>query len=895
MNRFLKYSILILFILVISNSCSTKKNTAISRFHHSLTTRFNILFNGSESFKAGVAKYEEAYVEDYSQVLPVFIYGDADIASSIKSNMERTINKSTKSIRMHSITKKPDKSTSPMSEKDKAFYAKNEYNIYIDDAYLLMGKAFFYQNDYTSATRIFKHVIKQYEEETKYLAYNWLVRTYVQEKDFREARKLLEFLDTEMEYPEDLKTELKLSHADFYLKQQKYTEATPYVFELLDLVRKKKDRLRLTYIYAQLKELDKDFMQASEYFRRVIKMNPPYEMTFNATLKRAALFSGNDSSVKEDLFKMLKDDKNKEYQDQIYFALGEYENRQGNLNQAIEYYIESASSTTSNTNQKGVTFLTLANIFFDQTKYVESQEYLDSAVNSLRKDYPGYIELARRNKYLSKLVNNLKIVSHQDSLQKVAKMPQKEREQFINKIIADLQAKEIKQQEEERAQQLERMSNQGMTSRNLGNQGGKWYFYNPSAKSFGEPEFKRRWGRRKLEDNWRRKNKQSTGFEEISETELTDDAIDAKKGLSNKTIEYYMVELPLTDSAIQASHKKIQKALYNAGEVYRNDLKDYEKALDIYTQLVERYPENKNKVAIYYGMYKVYELQKNIQKANVYKNIITRNYPETIYAKILTDPNYFKTFEKEELERKNYYKQTLDLYRKRDLSKVIERCDIAFKQYAKTIYIPKYAFLKAISMGENYGTTVLRNELEKIQSNYKNDPVAERAQQLLATLKEKELKDLNELDVEEEKPLSKKEETIKQIVTQHTLKEIEKIYSNNLTEEHVFVIISAKEMDVNQLKFNIINFNLDFFIQENYEVENKEFNEFANIIIVSKFKDAKKSEEYLRKFRSEKERIFKDLNTIEYKLFSISKTNLEKLVNEKIIRDYLLFYRKHYK
>ena len=898
MNRTLKYSVLFFFVLFISFGCSTKKNTGLTRFYHGLTTKYNILFNGNESYKEGVKKYEQSYVDDYSQVLPVFIYGDKELAAGIKSSMDRTIEKSTKSIRLHSITKKPDQSKASMSEKDKAFYSKNEYNAYIDEAYLIMGKAFFYQTDYSSAIRIFKYITNRYDDnETKYLAYNWLVRAYVEIKDFREAQNMLEFLQTEIDYPKKLNYDLNLTFADYYLKQQKYEDAESYIEEALALVKKKKEKIRLTFIYAQLKEKSNNEKEASELLKDVIKMNPPYEMTFNAKLKRAALFAGGSKKdIKDDLLDMLKDEKNIEYHDQIYFALGEVENKNGDLNQAIKYYLKSAWSSTSNTNQKGITYLTLANIFFDQTKYMESQAYFDSAVVSLETDFPGYSELSRKNQYLSKLVNNLRIVSHQDSIQMVAKLTETERNAFIQQIIQDNRKREQEEKDLLRAQELENMGGQIGTTRpvNSLSQSGKWYFYNPSAKSFGEPEFKRRWGIRKLEDNWRRKNKRIIGFEQITESDFSDEIIDPKEGLNSETPEYYMIELPVTDSAMKASHKKIQNALFNVGEVYRNELKDYPMALDTYNELIDRYPEGEYKVAAYYSIYKVYLLQDDINKAGVYKNMIIRNYPESKYAKVLTDPNYFKKFEQEETDKKNYYTTTLDLYRNGNFSEVITRCNYGVNKYAGSEYIPKYSYLKAISIGEIYGVTVLKPELEKIINDFKNDPVAESSENLLAAIKENELSNLKDINLTMKPDSVEKYDEIQRIVTQKTLEEIEKIYTYNQKTEHVFVVVIANEADINQLKFNIINFNLDFYIQETFEVENKEFNEFSTIVIIKQFKNTESGMEYYKKFKLERERVFKDVKSSEYQFFIISNTNLENLTKEKMVRDYLLFFRTNY-
>jgi len=806
-NRFVKTGILFLSTLILYTGCSSRKNTGLNRFYHSLTTKYNILFNGSESFKSGIKKYEESYMDDYSQILPVFTYGDDELAATIKPDMDRTIEKSTKSIKMHSITKKPEQKKGPMSDKDKAFYSKNEYNRYIDDAYLIMGKAFFHQADYEAATRIFDFITKEYDDpKTKYLAYNWLIRTHVQLKDFREAQSIIEFVQGEIEYPEKLNYSLNLTLADFHLKQQQFADAETYVAEALTLVRKKKEKLRLTFILAQLKEELEKTNEASKLYEEITKMNPSYEMAFNAKIKRASLFSGKGSSakIKSDLLEMLEDKKNNEYKDQIYFALGELEMKNNQIAKAVEYYKLSAASSVKNTNQKALSYLALANIHFDQSKYVESQSYFDSAVVSLDRNFPGYDELALKNRHLSKLVANLRQVSHQDSLQKVAKMPEKERTAFIQKIIQDLQAREAQEKQEEQQRMMAEMGgydNMGRTRQVTSQaESGKWYFYSPTAKSFGMPEFKRLWGTRKLEDNWRRRNKQVLGVEQITESEFSDDIIDPKKGLDKKTPEYYMVELPLTDSAIAESHLKIQRALYNVGEVYRNNLKDYPLAVDAYKELIERYPESEYKIPSYYSLYKAYLEQGDVVQAEIYKNMIIRNYPESKYAKVLTDPNYFKQFEQEEQQRKKYYASTLDLYKQGNYNEVITRCEQMIPKEKDTEYYSKYRYLKALAMGDLYGITILKNEMEKIKNDFpKEDPVSVSAENLLLAIQENELKNLSNLKVTEASDTLKEKE-IAGIVEQKTMEQIEKIYTYTPEAKHHFLLVIAKEADINQLK-----------------------------------------------------------------------------------------------
>ncbi len=899
MNKIFKYTTLL--IIIVLSGCSTKKNTGLTRFYHGLTTKYNVLFNGTESYKEGINKYEKSYNDDYSQILPIFIHGNKELSASIKPQMDRTIEKSTKSIRLHSITVKPDQSKATTSEKDKAFYSKNEYNIFIDDSYLVMGKAFFYQADYASAIRIFNYIITQYnDDKTKYLAYNWLIRSNVQIKDFREAQDILDFLLSDMNYPEKLTYDLNLTISDFYLKQQSLSEAESYVTEALRLVKKKKEKTRLTFILAQIKEKTEKPIEASELYKEVIKLNPSYEMSFNAKIKRATLLTGGKfaNAIKDKLLDMLKDDKNKEYLDQIYFALGNIEMNENNTTQAVEYYILSANASTSNTNQKALTYLVLANIFFDRANYLEAQAYFDSTVVFLDPDFPGYIELSIKNKYLGKLVSNLNEVKLQDSVQMVAKMTKTGRNAFIQKIIQDLREKEENELRRQREEEMAEMGNiYGPSTRptTSANESGKWYFYNPSAKSFGEPEFKRKWGNRNLEDNWRRKNKRILGIEKITESEFSDEILDSKKGLDDKSPEYYLVDLPLTDSSMLMSHKKIQTALFNIGEIYRNDLKDYPLAIDAYKELIERYSESDYKVPAYYSIYKAYLQQENIAQSNVYKNMIIRNYPDSKYARVLVDPNFFKQFEQEELERKNHYSQTMNLYKQGNYSEVMHRSDYALNNYPESDYTAKYSYLKALAMGEIYGVTVLKPELEKIIAEYKTDPVAESSEKLLASIKENELKNLKDLDfTEKSNTATSKEDITKEEITRRTLEEIEKIYSYGTEAVHYAAIVISKSADMNQLRFNIINFNLDFYIQKSYDIESKEFNEFSTILTIKQFKNSEGGLEYYNKLVEERERVFKDVKSNDFQIFTISDQNLINLTNEKMVRDYMIFFRKNY-
>lgn len=901
MDRGLKhilYTGLFTIVILSLTGCSAKRNTAINRTYHSVTAKYNILFNGSESFKEGIKKYEQSYKDNYALIIPVFIYGNIELASSVKPEMDRAIEKSSKVVKMHSITSKPEMKQGKISEKDKKFYSKNEYNTFVDESYLLMGKAFFYQADYTSAAQTFEFIIKQFDDEnSKYLAYNWLVRTNVERKDFREAQQVLEIVQSEVRYPDKLKFQLNLTWADFYLKQQNAEKAAPYIKEAIDQARKKKDKLRLNFIYAQINEKLNKYSVASEYFEKVIKMNPPYEMAFNARIKRASMYTGGKtgSSIKSELLKMLKDDKNKEYLDQIYYALGDIELKNKNTDQAIEYFKLSAASSVNNQNQKGLSYFALADIYFNKTDYPPSQAYSDSAIALLDPAFPGYSELSRKNKYLSKLVENLNTVEFQDSVQKVAKMPEKERLAFIQKIIDQLRITE--QQEKER----ETMSSQpgdllyGRSSirPNAGmEESGKWYFYNPNAKSFGEPEFRRLWGTRKLEDNWRRSNKQVMGVDQVKQTEISDAIIDPKKGLDNKKPEYYLVDLPLSDSLLEISHLKIQNALYNVGEVYLNDLMNYEMAVKSYKELINRYPVSEYKVAAYYSLYKIYKLQDDPGQADIYKGMIIGNYPESNYAKVLLNPEFFKEFEKETILQTQYYQTTFDLYNSKQYTEVIGRCNYGLANFKNPELEQKFTYLKVLSSGKLYGMGVLKTELEKfISVNTKGD-LFNAANELLAAVRKNELKQLSEPTADTQLAMADSVST--KNIAQEEKQRIEKLFTFNEKAEHFFVLIIDKKLDVNQIKFNTINFNLDYFIQKDYNTESADFNKFFNYILVKKFADLTEGMEYYNELNQQIDKVVGNVDKEDYQFFIISADNFNSFDQEKAIREYLMFFKENY-
>lgn len=319
-----------LFIFIsIPFGCSTKKNTSTTRAYHNLTARYNVYFNGKESMKAGIRQVKRAYKEDYTKILPVFRYEDKAVSTMIGSEMDLTIKKCAKTIKTHSITVKPKVDKKQISKEDKEFLSKQEYCKMIDDAYLLMGKAHFFKREFETAMQTFLLIINKYKKENSTdEAMLYIAKTYAETEDFKNAENTLLELKKSKRWDKKFMLEVDLVYASAFLKQKDYDNAALKLNSAIKNERQKKERARYTFILAQIYQYNNKFALAADNYKKVIKMNPDYEMTFASNINLAVISekSGSSSSeLKKQLKKMVKDEKNIEYLDQLYYALGKIE------------------------------------------------------------------------------------------------------------------------------------------------------------------------------------------------------------------------------------------------------------------------------------------------------------------------------------------------------------------------------------------------------------------------------------------------------------------------------------------------------------------------------------------------------------------------------------------
>ncbi len=885
-KRTIKISGFLVFLIVSFSmliSCSTKKNTFTSRTYHNLTAHYNAFWNGRESFREGVAELEKNSKDNYTTVLPVVKYGTKQDAQAIFSNMDRAIEKASKVIQRHSL-----------------YFGRKEYVRWIDDSYMLIGKAYLYKKDYPSARRTFEFIANRFAKNaSRYEAELWLAKVYCQNGSFEKAESTLDNFKSSLVKgyaPNYLENDYNMTFAGFYILQQKYEPAIKYLLRAIELTHKKKVKNRLRFILAQIYQELGDLREAARLYELVIRKNPPYEMAFNAKINLAKTYdakSSNRSMIVKKLNKMLKDTKNEDFRDQIYFALAEIYLKDNNVPKAVEYLTLSVATSVTNDFQKALSSLKLAELHFESPNYNLAQAYYDTTMQFLPPEFPDYEQIKTKTTTLTELITNLKSIETEDSLQKLAKLPEDARNAIVDKLIKKIAEEEAKkaQEEAERQRSLSMLEqNSRQQNRNIQQSGG-WYFYNPSSVSFGFTEFSKKWGRRKLEDLWRLSNKQIVsdfGTEE-SDTASNDsigrDSTAIALVTDPKKREFYTQNLPLTEEKLKESNAIIEEAMYNLGFIYKSGLKDNAKSIESFEKLLEVFPENEHRLQVYYQLYKNYEEVPDLEKSNFYKNLIVKEYPDSDYAKIIIDPNYNLVLEAQRNAAKILYENTYRAYMNNQFYMVINNYNEAVVKYQESKLISKFEFLKALSVGKLQNLDSLATSLEYLVTTYPESEVKPLAQDILSRLK----KDDNGNMVITDKPMdaTAKEQTEEE-------KEIKTPYFADENAVHFFVyFVNGSKININALKIRISDFNSKYYSTETLKINSIVFVDDLQMITVGNFENVEKVMGYYESI-GRNTYISSQLEGSDYETMVISVDNYPILYREKDVAIYKTFFEKNY-
>jgi len=843
-------------LILFSTGCSTKKKSWVNRQFHNTTAKYNGYFNGNESIKNGIKKLEESFIDDYTVILPVFKTGDLKKSKKTHSYMDKAIKKGSIVIQRHSMKIKG-----------------KEYCKWIDDNYFMVGKSYFYKGEFEDAIKTFSFIKNEYKNnEIQFDASLWLIRALVEKEDYMTAEVELDELTNNRKFPKKLDVDLAKISADFYLQQADYSLALEQLVKIDKLIKRKNKKVRYNYIMAQLYQQHSNYRSAKNKYEQVLKSSPKYEMVFNAKMNLArSLESGSRDTQKmrQQLLKMTNDDKNKEYLDQIYFTLAEMDVNNSDTLSAIDNYLLSTLNSIENNIQKSLSFLALARIDYNRSLFRESKVNYDSTIFYMDEDFREFKAAKEKHEILQELVYHLDVISLQDSLQALTALPADKLSQVINQLIQDEVEieREVLETERSKQQMMYENNRNGGRGEQFGNNtsAGKWYFYNPATLSFGLSEFRKKWGKRKLEDDWRRKDKKIINVFEIDS--IISDSVDAVSQ-NKKDPNYYLGKLPKTEEDFAKSDEMIKESTYQAGVIYNNGLQEYNKSSALFMSLLSRFPDDKNYAALaYYNVYVNHLEVGKDQEAEVMKNLLLHNFPNSVYAQLLTNPN----FQDQLLDLQNIdelaYQGVYQLYIAKEYMQVIEKC----KKISNDDYQSKYLFLKALSFSSLKDSSDCINTLNKIISIDKDALIIKEAIYLLEAIKNPEkMKKANEQALTESPYLFRSGNT------------------------HMSLFILPKEgVDINYLKTLISDYHTNDFENEVFEISAMLMGSDRHLLMIKTFDNSSDVVDY-NQLIMENFGIVNQLNKSDYKVFAISFENFKEFYKNKDVEGYYNFFKKNY-
>lgn len=855
-----------LLLLTVLSGCSRKKNTSLSRAYHNTTSRYNGYFNAREIVKEKERQTKDALKEDYSQLLPIFIYPDEERSQSLYPDMDKVIEKCSEVIERHSIYKR-----------------KQEYIKWIDDSYFLIGKARLYKHEFGLAEETFKYVYQGYKKDpARYRGLNWYIKTFIETEQFDKAEEFLDLAENEKKkFPEEYLGHFNAIYADYHIKKDKdYENAIIRLEEAVRLTKDKEARRRYTYILGQLYQTQNNFSLASDRFARVLKMNPDYTMRFNAKISRAIAYdvaSNNSDAIKKELRKMLRDSKNEEFRDQIYYAMAELALKEDQEDLAVSYLQKSTRFSVSNNKQKGLSYLKLANIFFKRPNYIRAQANYDSTLQFLPDDHPEYYGADEKNNNLQELVKNLKTIELQDSLLALSGLSEKERKKKVKGIIKALKDEEARKQQEalRRLELLQENSNADIIgAANKSGKRGQWYFYNANTLLIGYNEFKEYWGNRPLADNWRRSRSAAPVAQNNAADKEEDDAggekendIDSTKSDGKYDSEAYLKNIPTGIEEELIAHGKIAEALFNAGTIFKESFNDYPSAIKSFKRITEDYDTSRHNLPAHYQLYRIYLLNGVADKAEEQKQWVLDNHPFSEFAYLIKNPNYSKQSKATKEKVEEFYAATYRLFKYKLYHDVIESCERADRTFSKNHIQAKFDFLKAKAIGHSKSEEEFEIALKKIIEDHKEDPVKDEAKRILDYMKKMK------------GPAEPKKEEV--------------TYDYDPKDKHLFIVSADKgAKSFNQLKNKLSDFNRQYFRERKLDVTSSILKN-RSLFLVRTFPTQDEAMRYLKALQNNKELelIMKQSNSTKY---LISNTNFRTLFKSKDEKIYLNFFTQKY-
>ena len=731
-SSYLLSAVLLSAVILVIAGCSSSKNTAGTRWWKAFNAHYNTYYNGTLAYIDGSLEKENGNKDNFTELIPLYTVGNKNSRELGKSNYDRAIEKSQKAIQRYSIKRRPvwDKNRKK-TERDIEWLQRREYNPFLWKAWMLMGRSQFYEGDFDGAASTFSYMSRLYATQPAIYsrAQAWLAKTYVESGWIYDAEEVIRNARRDS-IPSVARKEWDYTLADYYIHTQHYSEAIPHLKKVIRHEMRRKQRAREHFLLGQIYALTNMNQEAYKAYQRAIRANPPYELELNARVAQTEVMASRQSGkMIGRLKRMAASDKNKEYLDQVYYAMGNIYLSQRDTTKAIAAYERGGAKSTRNGVEKGVLMLKLGNLYWDKERFADAQRCYTQAIGMLDKDRKDYAQLTERSKVLDALVPYTEAVHLQDSLQSLARMDDAHRNAAIDRVIEALKKKE---KEEKRAQEAQEASNrlsegndmertqqrssQRQTNTTGFQQNGAWYFYNPMAVQQGKEQFQRLWGKRKNVDNWQRANKTVVADGQANMDLASTDSLynkDTEKGASadstaedSKTVkpsedphtrEYYMAQIPFTAEQLKASNSILCDGLFNSGIIFKDQLGNMELSCKALERLNRNYPDYEKADEVLYHLFLLYSRMGDTTQAQQQVATLKAKFPKSHWTTLLSDPNYLSNARYGEQIEDSLYGATYDAFKAERYTEVAANNRVSAQRFPQGQNRDKFIFIGGLS------------------------------------------------------------------------------------------------------------------------------------------------------------------------------------------------------
>lgn len=903
-------------VLLAATGCSTQKNTAKTRWWHSFKARYNTYYNGTLAYIDGSLEKENGNKDNFTEMLPLYTVGNKQSREIGKGNFEKAIEKCQKTIKLHSIKKRPvwDKKRRK-TEKDIEWLSRREYNPFLWKAWMLMGRSQFYKGAFDEAASTFAYMGRLYQTQPAIYAKSraWLAKCYLEEGWLYDAEDVVRNMERDSIHWSARK-EWDYTYADYYIHTGDYAKAIPYLRKVIKHEMRRKQRAREWYLMGQLQAALGNKAEAMRAYKRVIRQNPPYEVEFNARIAMTEVMSGGQwKKMVSRLKRMAASDKNKEYLDQVYYAIGNIYLAQNDTAKAISAYERGAAKATRSGIEKGVLLLKLGDIYWEMERYNDAQRCYGEAIGLLDKERKDYEELSHRSKVLDQLVPYTDAVHLQDSLQTLAKMDEKDRNAAIDRTIAELKRKEKEERDrlaEQNAQETmqqngggNNMQQQNNRQQNNTNQqnNGLWYFYNATAVSQGKAAFQKMWGKRENVDNWQRVNKTVVNFggnqeeTELSEAQL--DSIARQEAIEDSLAqiadsaqndphkrEYYLAQIPFTEDQIEASNKIIEDGLFNAGVIFKDKLNNLPLSEKQLTRLTSQYPDFEKMADAYYHMYLLYMRKGETDVAEGYVERLKKEYPESEWTTLLSDPYFVENAKLGVHMEDSLYASTYDAFKAARYAEVSGNVRISDSRFPLGANRDKFVFIGGLSKLNEGDAEGCLEDMNTVVKKWPQSGVAEMAGMIVKGVSEGKRLKGGKFD------LDNVWERRSEVLTDNDSTAVRELSDERFAAFTFMIAYKPDSTDENRLLFELARYNFTSFLVRNFDIAVEDADGIHRMK-VSGFRNYDEALQYVRQLFTNK-----TITSLigRNRTIIISEKNLPLLGRQFSYDDYARFYDKHF-